>query len=65
MHTNLSSEASIGGEVWFGPDNTVTINAGSGRFGDGAGITLQQWEATVKLWESFGYNVKPVPLGKR
>jgi hypothetical protein len=65
VHTNISSEASIGGEAWFGPNNTVTINAGSGRFGDGAGITMQQWDATVKLWESLGYKVNPVPFGQR
>ena len=64
-HTNLSAEASIGGEAWFGPNNTVTINAGSGRFGDGAGVTKQQWNATVKFWESLGYKVNPIPLGKR
>lgn len=65
VHTNLSSEASIGGEAWFGPKNSVTINAGSGRFGDAAGITKQQWDATIKLWESLGYKVNPVPFGKR
>jgi hypothetical protein len=43
----------------------VTINAGSGRFGDAAGITTQQWDATAKLWESIGYKVNPVPFGKR
>ena len=65
VHTNLSEKASIGGEAWFGPDNSVTINAGSGRFGDGAGITQQQWDAAVKLWEALGYKVKPVPFGQR
>ena len=61
----ISSEASIGGEAWFGPNNSVTINAGSGRFGDAAGITRPQWDATAKLWESLGYKVDPVPFGKR
>jgi hypothetical protein len=65
VHTNLSEKASIGGEAWFGPENSVTINAGSGRFGDGAGITPQQWDAAVKLWESLGYKVNPVPFGER
>ena len=65
VHTNISSRASIGGEAWFGPDNTVTINAGSGRFGDAARITPQQWDAAVSFWESLGYKVKPIPFGKR
>jgi hypothetical protein len=42
VHTNLSSRAAIGGEAWLGEGNKVTINAGSGRFGDGAGITPVQ-----------------------
>jgi hypothetical protein len=65
VHTNISAKASIGGEAWFGPNNTVTINAGSGRFGDGAGITRQQWSATVKYWESLGYKVNPIAFGSR
>jgi RHS repeat-associated protein len=65
VHSNISSEASIGGEAWFGPNNSVTINAGSGRFGDAAGISQQQWDATVRLWESLGYKVNAVPFGKR
>jgi hypothetical protein len=65
VHTNLSREASIGGEVWFGPDNTVTINAGSGRFGDGAGITPAQWDSAANAWRSLGYTVVQVPYGSR
>ena len=65
VHTNLSSEASIGGEAWFNGDRAVTINAGSGRFGDKAGVTPQQWEATIKMWESLGYKVKALPVGSR
>jgi len=65
VHSNLSSEAYIGGEAWFGPNNSVTINAGSGRFGDGAGIIESQWEAAVDFWENLGYNVTPVPFGQR
>lgn len=34
VHSNISDQAYIGGEAWFGPNKTVTINAGSGRFGD-------------------------------
>jgi len=65
VHTNLSDRAAIGGEAWFGPNNTVTINAGSGRFGDGAGITQQQWDNTVRYWEGLGYTVNPIPIGSR
>jgi hypothetical protein len=65
VHTNLSQQASIGGEVWFGPNNTVTINAGSGRFGDGAGITPAQWDAAASAWRSLGYTVVQVPYGSR
>jgi hypothetical protein len=65
VHTNISAQASIGGEAWFGPDNSVTINAGSGRFGDGAGITPAQWIATTKMWQSLGYKVNAVPYGQR
>jgi hypothetical protein len=65
VHTNLSSRASIGGEAWFGPGKTVTINAGSGRFGDGAGITPAQWTATVRYWTELGYDVIAIPFGSR
>jgi hypothetical protein len=65
VHTNLSREASIGGEAWFGPNDTVTINAGSGRFGDAAGITPGQWDAAVDAWRSLGYTVNPIPYGSR
>jgi hypothetical protein len=65
VHTNLSSRAYIGGEAWFGPGNRVTINAGSGRFGDGAGITRLQWDAAVKYWQDLGYEVNAIPFGYR
>ena len=65
VHSNISSRASIGGEAWFGPGNTVTINAGSGRFGDGAGITPSQWGATVRYWQELGYDVIAIPFGSR
>lgn len=65
VHSNLSERAVIGGEAWFGPNNTVTIDAGSGRFGDGAGITQQQWGNTVRYWEGLGYTVDPIPFGSR
>src|SRR5262249_39811878 len=65
VHTNLSTRASIGGEAWFGEDGTVTINAGSGRFGDRAGVTGEQWEAAIRYWERLGYKVNAIPLGVR
>ncbi|WP_308915897.1 hypothetical protein [Jannaschia sp. LMIT008] len=65
VHTNLSSRASIGGEAWFGPNNAVTINAGSGRFGDGAGITERQWRAAARYWRRLGYDVDAIPYGSR
>jgi hypothetical protein len=65
VHTNISSRASIGGEAWFGSDRTVTINAGSGRFGDNAGVTQTQWNAAVEYWESLGYSVNAIPYGSR
>jgi len=61
VHSNLSSKARIGGEVWFKNKNTVVINSHSGRFGDRAGITKKQWKATVKYWESMGYKVETQP----
>tara|TARA_R110001592_G_scaffold162145_1_gene395147 strand:+ start:191 stop:553 length:363 start_codon:yes stop_codon:yes gene_type:complete len=65
VHTNISRRASIGGEAWFESTDTVILNAGSGRFGDGAGITEQHWNAAIQYWEGLGYNVKPVPFGER
>lgn len=64
-HTNISPTAAIGGEVWFEPNKTVTINGGSGCFGDNAGITEQQWQATINLWKSLGYKVNAIPFGER
>jgi len=60
-HSNLSSQASIGGEAWFGGNNTVHINPNSGRYGNGqiGGYTEQQWASTIKLWGSLGYKVIP------
>lgn len=65
VHTNISSQAAIGGEAWFGPDDSVTINAGSGRFGDGAGISPAQWDAGAAYWRSLGYRVDQIPYGRR
>lgn len=63
-HTNLSEKASIGGEVWFTSNNSVTINAFSGRFGVGAGITDTQWANTIKTWQDIGYKVNAIPFKK-
>lgn len=65
VHTNLSKRASIGGEAWFESADTVIINAGSGRFGDRAGITRTQWEAAIQYWKSLGHKVKAIPYGSR
>ena len=65
VHTNLSRRASIGGEAWFESTDTVVINAGSGRFGDAAGITPKQWAAGIRYWEDLGYKVKSIPFGSR
>lgn len=55
-HTNISHQASIGGEAWFGPGNTVTINNASGAFGIGSDSPVQ-FQAAVNMWESQGYTV--------
>lgn len=62
-HTNISARASIGGEAWFKNQNTVVINAASGRFGYKAGATARQWSQAIKAWESLGYRVEAVRLG--
>jgi hypothetical protein len=49
----------------FGAGNKVTINAGSGRFGDRAGITRGQWNATAQFWSSLGYDVDAIPFESR
>ena len=64
VHTNLSEKAYSGGEVWFN-GNKVTINAGSGRFGHGTGLTEQGWNATIKYWQHLGYEVEARPLGSK
>jgi len=53
------------GEARFIGEKEVIINAGSGRFGDGAGINREQWNGAIKFWETLGYKVTPVPFGKR
>jgi hypothetical protein len=58
VHTNLSARALI-----VGPGNCVMINAGSGRFGEGAGIAQAQWTATIRYWQELGYEVIAIPVG--
>jgi hypothetical protein len=60
-HTNLSSKAYAGGEAWFTDNNTVHINAWSGRFGAGAKLTSEQWQAAQDAWKSLGYKVVAEP----
>lgn len=65
-HTNISEKASIGGEVWFKDKNTIIINAGSGRFGDGnKNISDANYRNAVNVWRDLGYNVDVVDFGKR
>ncbi|MDB4623591.1 CotH kinase family protein, partial [bacterium] len=61
VHSNLSSKASLGGEAWFTSEDSVTINAKSGRFGAGAGMSRAEWDAAVRYWEGLGYKVKAIP----
>ena len=61
VHSNLSSKASLGGEAWFTSEDSVTINAKSGRFGAAAGMSRAEWDAAVRYWEGLGYKVKAIP----
>ena len=66
VHTNLSSEASIGGEVWFKNERTVIVNAGSGRFGDGnTNVTSKTFDVSIEAWKKLGYDVEVIPFGQR
>jgi hypothetical protein len=56
-HTNLSSKAYSGGEVWFISQDKVHVNAWSGRFGAGAKITKTEWEASIDAFKSTGYEL--------
>ncbi|MBC7387784.1 MAG: hypothetical protein H7329_01110 [Opitutaceae bacterium] len=56
-HTNISSTAYAGGEVWFTDEKSVFINAKSARFG-GASMTTEQWAAAKSSWEAIGYKVE-------
>ena len=39
----------------------MTINARSGRFGASTGMSRAEWDATIRFWESLGYNVNAIP----
>ncbi|PZF75033.1 RHS repeat domain-containing protein [Taibaiella soli] len=66
VHSNISSKAYIAGEAWFESENTVIINAGSGRFGDGNPLVNEKtWEAAQQFWKSLGYEVKAIPFKTR
>lgn len=54
VDTNISQKAYIGGEAWFGPDNTVHLNTGSSRF-SGAGASPEQVETAAGFWQHLGY----------
>ena len=62
-HSNLSSNASVGGEAWFGPSNKVTTNAGSGRFGNRGNASETQYLAAIEFSKSLGYDVISIPFG--
>jgi hypothetical protein len=59
VHTNVSTEAHIGGEAWFESDTSVWINRKSGRFGINA--PMSAWHKTIAYWESLGYEVNYDP----
>jgi hypothetical protein len=66
-HTNLSSAAHIGGEAWFHRDSDdpnapihVTLDPGSGRFGDNNyrdPLTHEAYAAAINAWQSLGYEL--------
>jgi hypothetical protein len=65
-HTNFGLEAKMAGEVWFHEDGMVTINPGSGRFGDRSPAFTETsdhgrslWRAAITAWEDMGYQVIP------
>jgi hypothetical protein len=64
-HTNISRMARFAGEVWFISPHEVILNGHSGRFGDRARATNEQYEAALEYWELLGYKVTAVPLGQR
>lgn len=58
-HSNLSSRASFGGEVWFRGKGAVVINAHSGRFGKGnKNVGRKHYKAAAAEWRRLGYKVE-------
>lgn len=56
-HTNISTTAYSGGEVWFTGEKSVYIIPKSARFG-GSSMTTEQWNAAKTAWEKIGYKVE-------
>lgn len=60
--TNLATHAASGGQVWFGPDNTVTLQLdASGGFS--CTHSHEQVQVIIQLWRSLGYTVNVLPPG--
>src|SRR5262249_18715191 len=53
-HTNISKLARFAGEAWFTGRREVVVNSHSGRFGDRAQGTPQQYETGLECWDSLG-----------
>lgn len=54
-HTNLAAEAHVGGELWFGDSDKITISGGSGRF---PARSPEELEAAVRVFEAFEYSTR-------
>ncbi len=67
VHSNLSREAYIAGEVWFTGPGEVVINSNSGRFGgtQTGGANIFQYGAAIRYWQSLGYKVTARPYGSK
>ncbi|MDR2410902.1 MAG: hypothetical protein LBE13_22710 [Bacteroidales bacterium] len=69
-HTNLTGngKAFSAGEVWFIGENKVRINAASRAYGQGHDsqpLSIYEYQKAIDFWQSLGYEVEIVPLGKR
>jgi hypothetical protein len=65
VHTNLSEQASIGGEAWVRPGQHSDHQCRLLALRHGAGITPEQWDASVRARGRLGYTVNPIPFGSR